>query len=137
VSREQRQLRFIQVGCSLLVLVCVAVGHLSRYQERTATVTVQSVIVVAAIWSAVGGLSAQRKLQKAPRRVQPDGKTTPFSRWRAGHLVRLCAASSVALWGLILSEFGGSLFIADLLFGLGLLLLLVWRPDEAPSRMTE
>jgi len=136
MSKEHRQLRFIQVGCLLLVLVCVVVAHLSRHRERTASVTVQSVIVVAAIWSAVGGLTAQRKLQKAPR-VQTDIKNTPFKRWGAGHLIRLWAAASVALWGLILSEFGGSLFIADLLFGLSFLLLMIWRLDEAPGPMTE
>jgi hypothetical protein len=39
---------------------------------------------------------------------------------------------AVGLWGLVLFLIRGPLWIADVLFGLAVLLLLIWQPDVAP-----
>jgi len=40
---------------------------------------------------------------------------------------------TVGLWGLLLYEFHGPLWITDVLFGLGVILLLIWRPSAGPG----
>jgi hypothetical protein len=133
MTSEIRQLRFVQGGCVVLVLLCIAVAHLFGNEGRSSTTFLKAFIVFLAIWSAVGGFTGQRRILKALTPPQEASrKSTPFSRWRAGHLVRLWSASGVAFWGLVLKEFGGPLVMADLLFATGLLLLLFWSPGVAP-----
>jgi hypothetical protein len=48
-------------------------------------------------------------------------------------MVRLWGAMTVGLWALLLYNFHGPLWIADVLFGLAMLLLIIWKPDTAPE----
>jgi hypothetical protein len=122
------RLRFIQAGCMVLILACILVGHfLARSNGRPATVFLQLIIVLAAVWSGTGGFTFQRKLLKARPSVE-GSKSTPFMRWKASQVFRLWSAVSVVVWGLVLREVGGSLVLADVLFGLGTVLLLTWKP---------
>lgn len=76
----------------------------------------------------------QRKFER-PKANPPQ--STSLTRWRAGHMVRLFSATAVGMWALLLSIFNAPLWTADLLFALGILLLLIWRPDAAPRAQGE
>jgi hypothetical protein len=134
MTSATRQLRLIQAVCVILVLGCVVVVYLTASGEkRSATGVTQSVIVVLAAWSAIGDFTFQRKLLKKKISGQRATKSSTFMRWRAGHIARLWSAASVVVWGLLLWELGGSHLAANLLFGLGLLLLLIWSPGMIPA----
>ncbi len=129
-----RQLRFIQGVCVIFVIACVLVAYLTAHREKSpAKAVVQSVIVVLGVWSAIGGFTFQRKLLKKNVPSQSATESDSFKRWRAGHVFRLWSAVSVVVWGLLLWEVGGSHLAANLLFALGVLLLLIWSPSAIPA----
>ena len=132
MTSATRQLRLIQAACVVLVIGCVLVAYLTASREKVPpSVEIQSVIVVLGAWSAIGGFTFQRKLLKKPKPAR--SQSSAFTRWRAGNIARLWSAASVAVWGLLLRELGGSYLVANLLFGLGLLLLLIWSPNMIPT----
>jgi len=92
-GRPELQLRLVQGGMVLFVVVCIFVQHLETVQTHAIT-AVQWVVVVAAIWSAISGFTLQRKINH-PRK--PPITSTPLARWKAGHLYRLSSATAVGL----------------------------------------
>lgn len=130
VTKPQRQLRLVQFACILLLVGCIVVAYIHEPQPRTNLGFGQGVVILLALWSAVGGFTTQRRLQRRNR--TRSSKSTPFDRWKAGHIVRLWSAMTVGAWGLFLYEIRGPLWIADVLFALAMLLLLIWDPDAAP-----
>ncbi|SRR5438132_298240 len=134
MGTPERQLRLVQVACVLLVAACIFVRHLGRHETHHAIALSQLLVIVAAIWSAVSGFTGQRRIASAPTRSQRLSRgSMPFSRWRAGHLMRLWSATAVGTWALVLHEIGGPSWLVDTLFGIGLLLLLIWRPGASPA----
>lgn len=125
----ERKLRFVQIVCFGIVGACVLLTKLGQ-QQTSATTTAQWVVIVCAIWCAVSGFTLQRKLTSS--RVQSQ-KSTPYTRWRAGHLWRLWSATSVGLWALLLHEIGGPSWVIGVLFTISMLLLLLWKPGSSPS----
>lgn len=73
----------------------------------------------------------QRKL--ASTRQRTTAKSTPFTRWRAGNIIRLWTAASVGIWALVLAEFGASRILANVFFAVALLLLVLWTPGIVPT----
>jgi hypothetical protein len=91
-------------------------------------------MIVGAIWSAIVGFTFQRKLNRTATKPQRVGaKSTPFTRWKTGHVMRLASATSVGTWGLALYYFQGPLWVVDTVLGLALILLLAWKPDTNPG----
>jgi hypothetical protein len=131
--KSQRQLRFVQVTCILVVVACIVIVYIRIHDNAPSPTTLgfgQVIIILLALWSGVSGFMMQRRFQ---RRNTTSQKSTSFTRWRAGHIMRLWSATAVGIWALVLYNFHGPLWIADLLFGVGILLLLIWRPDAAPE----
>ena len=129
----ERKLRFLQVVDTLFLAGCFLVKRVGTV-ETHGTVATDGWVVVMAIWSAISGFTLQRRINRtsAEPRNRPR-KSTPLGRWRAGHIWRLSSATSVGLWALVLHYFGGSEWLVNALFGLAFLLLLVWRPGDAPA----
>src|SRR5882762_6723282 len=126
----ERQLRLVQVACILLVVACILVTNFGKHERPDAITITQWLVIVSAIWTAVSGFTVQRRIVR-PR--PGSGRSTPFSRWRAGHMLRLWSAAMVGAWALVLHEIGGPAWLVDTLFTLGLLLLLTWRPGASPA----
>jgi hypothetical protein len=126
-----RQLRIVQIACILLALSCVVLTVRKPTNHGEAT-PVHWLITVAAIYCAVSGFTVQRKIVTGPARTQLKRGSTPLSRWRAGHLIRLATAAAVSLWGAVLSIYGGPSWLVYSLLALGLLLLVVWSPGTNP-----
>src|SRR6266851_9431010 len=84
MNKPERQLRLVQVGCILLVASCIFVRHMGSHESHNAISFGQWLVIVGAIWSAVGGFTLQRRITSAPTRSQRlSGRSTPFTRWRA------------------------------------------------------
>jgi|SRR5215472_3127150 len=132
MPKAQRQLRFAQLAGILVLAVCIAIAYMrARTPQRPTSLGFgQVMIVLLAVWSGIGGITVQRRLR---RRHANSAKSTPFTRWRAGHIFRLWSTTAVGLWAVVLSDFHGPLWIVDLLLGFSMLLLLTWRPDNAPE----
>jgi hypothetical protein len=132
----ERQLRLVQVACALFLIACVLLihfGHGNREPSAGMNFT-QSLVIVAAIWSAVSGFTLQRRIVSAPKRSQAkSARSTPFSRWKNGHIARLWSATSVCMWGLIMYEIRGPSWIVDSLVAVGVILLVTWKPGASPS----
>src|SRR6266478_1382350 len=134
MSKPERQLRLVQVGCILLVAFCIFVRHIGSHESHDAISFGQWLVIVSAIWSAVGGFTLQRRITSARTRSQRRStRSTPFSRWRAGHLVRLQTATAVGLWALVLYMIGGSSWLVNTFFAIAMLLLLIWSPGASPA----
>lgn len=130
-----RKLRAVQIFCLVLGLpACWLVVHSGKPKNNGEINPIQWVIVLAAVYCAVSGFTMQRKITKGPSRPRPTKiASTPFSRWRAGHLMRLASGCSVAMWGALIPIYKGPSWPAYALCGLGILLLLVWTPGTPPQ----
>jgi hypothetical protein len=97
--------------------------------------SMQSVIVLCAIASALMGFIGQRMFQRTPSQSVPE-KQNPslLTRWFAGHIIRFATAESVALFGLVLHMLGSSSTLVNVMFICGLLLLLIWQPGTIPPK---
>ena len=126
------RLRLVQVGCIVLVLACMSLIYLRRSPEEVAFSARHWIVLVAAIWSAISGFTIQRRIIHG--RPSRSGKSTPFARWRAGHIARLWTASSLGPWAVVLSDMGGPHLIVNALFAVGLVLLLFWSPGAVPEQ---
>jgi hypothetical protein len=135
VEMNRQGLRVVQIVCILLALsACWLVAYLGRPKNNGEFGPIQWVIVLAAAYCAVSGFTFQRYINKEPSRSQRvRGDSTAFRRWSVGHLIRLASACSVAMWGAVIPIYKGPLWIAGALCGIGILLLLVWRPGTPPS----
>jgi hypothetical protein len=134
MSKPERQLRLLQVGCILLVAVCIFVVYVGWHNKTRAITVGQWLVIVATIWSAVSGFTIQRRIVRGARRSQRlSGKSTPFTRWRAGNFMRLSSGVSVGLWAFVLYMIGGPSWLVNVFFAIGLLLLLIWQPGASPA----
>jgi hypothetical protein len=129
------QLRVLQIVCLVVALsACWLVAHLGKPNNNGETGPIQWLVVVAALYCAVSGFTLQHKITKGPIQPRTTGTaSSQYSRWRAGHFIRLFFAVSVAAWGDVLRISGGPLWLAYVLCGLGILLLLVWSPGTEPG----
>lgn len=126
------RLRLAQVACILALLECYRLGRLGRHEWQGTLTWVHWLFVVGAVWSGVLGFTVQRRIGDGPRR--PSSTSTPFTRWRAGHITRLWTATAVGLYGFCLRMFAGPPWLVNVLFGGGLLLLVVWTPGTVPDQ---
>jgi hypothetical protein len=130
----ERQLRVFQIVCIVFVAACTAITHSILLQSQHAPAWELCLLVVLALWSATSGFRVQRMLTRVGNRPIPAGsRSTPVSRWKAGHAIRLATATSVGLWAMVLQVLGGSAFLVYLLIGIALALLLYWNPGPTPD----
>jgi hypothetical protein len=130
MSKAIAQLRKIQVACIATVVACGALAYFGTNRTRHAGFAAEVCISIAAVWAAAAGFTVQRKL--ASTRRPTTAKSTPFTRWRAGNIIRLWTAASVGMWALVLAEFGASPALANVFFAAALLLLVFWTPGIVP-----
>jgi hypothetical protein len=135
MAKAERQLRFLQLACILFLALCIILIYFGvlRNGESSRTISLtQGVVVLLALWSGVSGFTYQRKLLSG-RAQRASTKSTPFTRWRTAHIFRLWSAMAVGVWGLLLNAIHGPLWIVGVLLGLGIILLLIWRPGVSPA----
>jgi hypothetical protein len=136
MSKSERQLRLVQAGEILFIVVCFFVKRIGAVEIRNGLSSVHWLILVAAVWSAISGFTMQRRINRAQTRSESASrKSTPLGRWRTGHLIRLASATAVGVWGLLLHYFGGPDWLVNVLLGLAMLLLLIWKPGAAPAEI--
>jgi hypothetical protein len=138
MAKPNLQLRLVQGGCILFIVLCILLLHLgvlgSLEPAGREIKVVQFLIILGAVWSAVVGFTFQRKLSRTSKRPRRDGsKSTPFTRWKVGHLMRLASATSVGTWGLALYYFHGPLWLVDTVLTVALVLLIAWKPGPGPE----
>ena len=125
------RLRLLQLGCVVLFLACMALIYWRHNPVEVPMETRHWMLMVGAAWSAISGFTFQRRIVR--RRPSRSGKSTPFTRWRAGHIIRLWTATSLSLWAVVLSDWGGPHLVVNALFAMGLVLLLFWSPGAVPN----
>lgn len=138
MARPDFRLRVVQGVCILFIVLCILLLHLgvlgSLEPAGREIKLVQFLIIVGAVWSAVVGFTFQRKMSRTAKRPQLGGsKSTPFIRWKAGHVMRLGSATSVGIWGLVLYYFLGPLWVVDTVLAVALVLLIGWKPGPGPE----
>ena len=62
MSSPERQLRLIQGGLIVFIVVCLFVKRIGKVETRVAISPVQWLVIVAAIWSAISGFTVQRRI---------------------------------------------------------------------------
>jgi Na+/H+-translocating membrane pyrophosphatase len=138
MGRPEFQRRLLQDGCLLFLVVWILLLHFGALGSlepsgRELKLT-QLLMLVGAIWSAVVGFTFQRKLTRIATRSRRSGtKSTPFTRWKAGHVMRLATATSVGTWGMALYYFHGTLWLVDTVLAVALILLVAWKPGASPN----
>ena len=131
--RQARLLRIYQIVGIIFVLFLFLLARILPANSGVTTMTpFKYVIVFLALYCAVSGFTLSRRFLRV--RVNPKAatKSTPINRWMAGHVIRLAFAIAVSLYGFLLHFVGVPEWLATLLIALGLILLLIWRPGDAP-----
>lgn len=138
MANPELQLRLVQGGCVLFLVLCILLLHLgllgSLEPAGREIKLLQLLMIVGAVWSAVVGFTFQRKLSRISKSRRVGSKSTPFTRWKAGHIMRLASATSVGNWGLALYYFHGPLWLVDTALAVSLILLIAWKPSLAPEK---
>jgi hypothetical protein len=126
-------LRVMQCAMIVSVLLYIFVLHTLHPAAHAVNPSLQLAIVLCAIASALLGFIGQAAFRRAPSRMysNPAGATLR-GRWFAGHIIRFATAESVALFGFALRMMGSTSILVAVLFGGGLLLLLLWQPGSCP-----
>lgn len=138
MEKPELQLRLLQGGCLLFVVAWILLLHFGALGSlepggRELKLT-QLLMLVGAIWSAAVGFTFQRKLTRIATQSRRSGnKSTPSTRRKAGHIVRLATATSVGTWGILLYYFRGPLWVVDTVSAIALILLVVWKPGGSPK----
>ena len=138
MGKPELQLRLLQGGCLVFLVVWILLLHFGAVGSlepagRELKLT-QLLMLVGAIWSAVVGFTFQRKVTRtATRPRRPGTKSTPFTRWKAGHVMRLATATSVGTWGMALYYFRGPFWVVDTVLAVALILLVAWKPGTSPN----
>jgi hypothetical protein len=125
------RLRLVQLAGILLLVECIRLSRSMGHEWKGTLTVTHWFLIVAGVWSGILGFTVQRRIVN---RRRPSASSTPFTRWRAGHIVRLVMAYTVGLYGFCLSMFAGPPLVVNSLFGMGLLLLLVWMPGQVPGQ---
>jgi hypothetical protein len=130
--------RILQIVAIIYVLLLFLLVRILPATSGISVITpVKLVIVFLALCCAVSGFTFQRRLLRVPANPKVAVKSTPIKRWMSGHVIRLAFAVSVSLYGFLLHFVGGPEWLANSLIALGLTLLLVWRPGDAPLEQNE
>ena len=125
------RLRLVQIACVLLLLECVRLSRSVRHEWNGTATIVHWLLIVGGVGSGILGFTLQRRIVNKPEKL--SSTSTPFTRWRAGHIARLWTATAVGLYGFCLSMLAGPPLAVNVLFGLALLLLLLWMPGAVPD----
>src|SRR5215475_2156261 len=99
MAKPQRQLRLIQIACIVLLGGCIVLAYVSARDNPQAPTHLnfeQYTIILLALWSGIGGFTVQRKVQRRQATFSKS-KSTPFTRWRVGHIIRLWSSTAVGL----------------------------------------
>ena len=131
----ERQLRFVQIACVLVVVMSIRISLMVQGTTHGSSL-IQWTVIVLAFSCALQGFTLQRRIINGPSLSRRQSRLTPLARWRAGNIVRLTSATAVGLWALVLSENGGHVLLVNALFAIGVLLLLIWRPGTSPDSRT-
>jgi hypothetical protein len=134
MENARGRLRFFQIACLLMLLVTFGASRLGRHEWQGKFTTVHWILIAAAIGSAISGFTLQRRIANRPAQSSEQATSTPFNRWRAGHIWRMWSATMVGGWALLLSEFAGPPLLVNVFFVTGLLLLLAWTPGAVPAQ---
>lgn len=127
----ERKFRFLQLFCVFAVVTCIRI-RLKVQGSTDGSVFVQWMVFALALSCTVQGFLVQRRITEPSPSIRRSARSTPFTRWRAGNLVRLGFPTAVGCWALILSEHGGQAWQVVSLFALSLLLL-IWSPGRSPN----
>jgi hypothetical protein len=100
-----------------LVLACMALIYWRHNRDEIPLTARHRIVMVAAIWSAIWEFTMQHRIVRA-RRSRRSRQSTPFTRWRAGHIARLCSATSLGLSAVVLGDWGGPHLIVNALLRL-------------------
>jgi hypothetical protein len=129
------QLRVMQITFIVSALLFYLICRMTPSPAQSVSAPARWVILLLAFTNGFFGFILQRMLRHAPNRFFPAAQdSTPLARWRAGHILRFATAEAVVLFGLALHSLGGSSLLVNVLFGSGLLLMLLWRPGPVPSQ---
>jgi hypothetical protein len=131
----ERRLRIYQIACLFCALS--ALQMIVRLPVRAGTQKSpagEGLIVFLAIYSAWSGFY----IQKIFKRVGKQGRRlTPLHAWQWGNITKLASALSVCLWAFVLHLFGGLIWLVYPIFGLGVVLLLIWKPGMSPPQLAQ
>jgi hypothetical protein len=129
------QLRIVQISFIISVGLFYYVISMIHPTANAVNSPMQSAIVLCAIVSAYSGFWLQQRFLRIRSQSLPtESKSTPLSRWFAGHILRFATAESVALYGLVLHMLGSSSTLVNVMFICSLLLLLLWQPGTCPPK---
>ena len=127
MSSPERGLRFFQLALVAFIVACFLVKRLGRLEVHDGVALRDWLVIALATWSAISGFTMQRSINR-------KASLTPLARWRTGHVLRLCSATAVGMWGMVLHYFGASEWLSNALLGLAMVLLIAWRPGPIPAQ---
>lgn len=128
-------LRFFQINFVVAVFLVRFLLIRIPYRPTLGLTTVsQWLVVVLAIYFAACGLMSGRMF-RSDRAMTPQAiqKFPPLRRWFIRHLLWLGSGELVCMCALVFRAISGPAWLFYLLLGLGLAMLLLWRPDTPPQ----
>lgn len=137
--RQARTLRIMQIVFVAYILLLFWILHMLPTAPAPHSMSPFAwSIVCVALLSGVLGFVLQSWILRVPIRPAPTSsqsasRNSPIRRWFAGHVIRMSFSLAVSLYGVILHSTGAPNSAVFSLVGLGLILILLWKPGEIPG----
>lgn len=121
---------FIVFGLLLIYLVI----RVPVPSQAPANPVVELAITVLAFTNVIIGFFAQRLCGRSMKRTsRGQSGPTPVNQWMRTNVVSLACFNACMLFGFILHSMGGRVRFVQALLTIGIISLLIWRPQPPPS----
>jgi len=102
--------------------------------DQPVTPAFELAITIVALTTDMVGFFARGLLGRMMKRAWANRpEVTPLSQWLTGNMVSLACFEACALFGMVLHFTGAHLRLVELLFGVGIISLVLWRPGTPPA----
>lgn len=119
--------------CSFLMFIFVVI-KVPAQSHQSANPAFESIITILALACSVVGYFGKQIFGSLTKRASTNKttKSNPLSLWMAGNVFSLACIEACVLFGVVLHFVGARVRLVELLFSVGIIVLLIWSPGIPP-----
>ena|SRR5215467_6587049 len=135
-SLSFRQMQAVWGSAIAFAVVCIAFGGFARKSFNGALNLRHWLLIGLVAWSALGGISVQRRLvRRAITQSSGSDSAAVLRAWTASQLIGIMLAEGIVLWALVSNlVIASPQWLSDVFYTLGVVLLFKFMPRK-PSQL--
>jgi hypothetical protein len=129
-SRTQTEINFVYIAFIGVWVCYIFVISKINPLHRSVSPWVVVPFVVGSVYSVLVGFTMRKKFFRQSAEAISGDLRKALRKWKVAHFIGFACAMSLALYGVALKILGSDWVVAGIFLGLGLALLLFWRPRQ-------